>query len=654
MRNWLSGTLSKWFHRRPAVAIAWHTAAPARAPGATDLPRYPPSDPGIQSVPLASIITSQDELIQRIFRTSGFSRQDFARLVEPAVRNLAAYVHLLPATATANHCGQGGLYRFALELGLYALQAANATIFPVNGGVERRFRMRPRWCLATLLAGMCSQIHRPINDLAVFTETNERWPAFLEPLFDWLMRVNASTYYVRWMEGASASGARASAAYLIDRIVPKEVLQFLAEENGEIIPVMTAAISGADGANNQINGLLGPLTARVIDEDLKHSAINYGRFSVGFHLEPHLIDAMRQLVHGGAWSCNVTGGVLWAGSDGVFLDWEPAAQDLVRAMTRARFVGVPKDPGTLADILFEADVFVRTHGGGRYWTIECPTGGGGTIGVAAKFSDKGLIFPPHFDFTPFDAVCLSKSSRSVAPSRAKAPRAGAHNPPAAAAIPFAQPQAERAIEPVGNTPPEETGRSGELFPDLAVEAGVPGAAEGDAVEPPAAGERAPGAAEAQKPERKPRASKPRKPATQRHAPEGDRAAEIGAPGEAPEAEEAAEAPSGQWSPSAGAQARLKALKDPSAWLLRQIIGRFKAGLTGDAVAVLAQGVGITREELSAHGQSPLALIDELATLQWLWVDTAKPMRRLHTIGQKPVLILKMDVARDLELIGGNG
>ena len=62
--------------------------------------RYPPFDKGIPLIEIDTLIRSQADLITRIFRTAGVSREEFNERFDPPIRNLAKHIHLLPATST--------------------------------------------------------------------------------------------------------------------------------------------------------------------------------------------------------------------------------------------------------------------------------------------------------------------------------------------------------------------------------------------------------------------------------------------------------------------------------------------------------------------------------------------------------------------------
>lgn len=157
MFNWLRLPLRSPVPTPPPVAApspvaVVHTPA---LDGDDETPLYPPADRGIPMEPLPKVLDRQQDLILRIQRAAGLSPADFDTRYLPAIRNLCAYVHLLPATDTEYFVGAGGLVRLSLEIGLHSLQMSHASIFPMAGIVEKRSAMIPRWELATFLAAIC-------------------------------------------------------------------------------------------------------------------------------------------------------------------------------------------------------------------------------------------------------------------------------------------------------------------------------------------------------------------------------------------------------------------------------------------------------------------------------------------------------------------
>lgn len=587
--------------------------------------RYPPFDQGIPLTKIDKLIHSQQELITRIFRTAGVSRADFEQQYEPVIRNLARHVHLLPATSTTYFRGTGGLFRMSLEVGLNSLQSANVAVFPVGGGVERRFFIQPKWSLATFLAGLCSQNYRTVNSMAVLTRNHQQWTPLLSHLYDWAEEQGADVYFVRWMDDVQVQGAQACAAYSISQVVPHEVLQWLASDNNQVVPSMTAAIAGVEtnASENPISRLVAPVITRVIEDDLKRSATNYGHLVIGAHLEPHLVDAMRRLVRSGKWVANnqAAGGRLWVGAEGVFIDWPTAAQDISNLLSRDSFAGIPKDQDTLADLLVNAGLLQPTPKGSRYWTITVPNTLEAKDGMV-KLKQGEVIFPQGFDFEPFRNVQLTLTS-TPNPSPVPPKNTGTATQPAAPA----------KSDQASTVAPEKKSNQDSNTASKEETASTPGQGrKRNKPKPPA---HAPSKAEEVSPAE--------------NMPPFE---EVPLPESIPDCDEGAETGVSAGRPnSSSADRLLGSLKKGNAWLLQEVVNNYhKKTLTG-VVADLPYGVGISHDELSAHGQPVMELFEELAMKQWLWQDKTRLSRRIHPVevdGKTyKMMVLKPDIAAGL-------
>lgn len=612
-------------------------------PGDYAITRYPPFDKGIPVIAIDKILHAQQELVDRIFRTAGVSRADFDRLYKPAIVNLARHVHLLPATSTTYFRGTGGLFRMSLEIALNSLQSANAAVFPSGGGVERRFVMQPKWTLATFLAGLCCQNYRTVNSMAVMTRDSAQWTPLLDLLFDWCTRLKTDVYFVRWMEDSHVHGAQASAAYSISQVVPHEVLQYLANDNNQVVPAMTAAIAGVETntSENPIGRLVAPVITRVIEDDLKRSATNYGHLVIGAHLEMHLVDAMRRLVRGGKWIANnsASGGRLWVGQEGVFIDWPVASGDIANLLARDSFAGIPKDPDTLADLLVSANLLQLNNRGARYWTIALPGTFEAKEGMV-KLREGTVIFPQGFDFDPFKNVQLTLTAPGAA---VNAPAITA--PSAAAPTTSLQPaQAKPSQKPPKITPaapatPPASPTATETpktkpFQDLSVE-------------PPDDGYVPPGEEriEQQKKE-KPRNKQKVPPQKSDTAPHEMQEQSPDAPGQI---EEIVTGLGADVSPTA--EKLLGSLKRSNAWLLNEVMKAYRNGSLTGVVTALPHGLGISHEELNIHGIPVMELLEELGLKAWLWQDKTRASRRIHPVEidgkTHRMVILKPDIALGL-------
>lgn len=363
-----------------------------------DIPRYPPFDRGLPLVSIEHVLDSQQEIINRIAKTSGMTAGSFEARLYPAIKHLAHYVHLLPATSKGHHRGAGGLFRLALEIGFYSMQAAQAATFSSRDSMEKRRALHPRWVLATFLAGLACEIYRPVTGMLVVDSNGNKWPQLLEPLYTWAQSQNIQRYFIRWHELAPNDLHQANSAYLINSIIPAGSLQYLNEENTEIVAAMTGCITGSTtaGYGNPIQKIVMAARSRVINRDIKVSSERYGDFTVGAHLEPHFIDAMRRLIRKGSWPVNVKGGRVWANHEGVFLIWQHAVKDMITLLSSEGVEGVPQDADTIADILINAKVLQAAQDQSRYWEISLPTTL--QLHLAVKITNPEILFPHDFTY----------------------------------------------------------------------------------------------------------------------------------------------------------------------------------------------------------------------------------------------------------------
>lgn len=633
--------------------------------------RYPPWDKGIPMRSVDAIIAAQRDRIDRVYRTAGVAPQTFDELYMPVIENVASYIHLLPATSDSYYRGTGGLFRFAIDMGLNTLQSAQAAVFPVGGGIERRHAMLPKWALASFIAGMCCQAYRTINAMVVITADGRQWAPLLEGLYPWAVAEEVDTYFVRWIDDVQVGGAQASAAYILGRVVPAEILSWLAEDNNVVVPTMTAAVTGVESyvSENPITRLVAPMVTRVIEEDLRQMAINYGHLVIGSHLEPYLLDAMRQLIRQGKWSVNSTMmPMVWVGREGTFVHWQTAARDMASLLTRQSFTGIPRDPETLADLLIKAGITEPKSSSERYWTILLPNME--ALDGMLKLKTRNQIFPPGYNLEQFDGVVLTTQAAagavkvaaslatdpSPAPVEAQGEKSKA--PPKANRIksekskiePGSQPSAERGA-PIGNlddmgaTP--KTTRAGKVqqkAPDA-----IDGAEGGKAARVDA-GQNQHSLFEADEPP--PITEVPDSYA----AAEGVIAAEV--PRAKPNVPEKSSATAERNLNATSAASMLASLSEQSAFLLGEILRNYQSKTNTGTVQILPNGFGIDHRELTAYGIAPGELINELTNKHWLYKDLNRPSKRLHAVevdgstGQ--YLIIKPDVATALGVAMGEG
>lgn len=396
-------------------------AAPAK-PVQAGIPIYPPVDHGISFGSAEAVLSTQSELIKRLKLLSGLPAADFERLYGGVLRSLAKHVDLLPASESGTHMGAGGLFRLALEIGFFSRQACEAVLFAGRAGVELRRDLEPRWRYATFLAGLCCELHRPLSRMIVVTENGAEWPVHRMGLSEWLESVMASRYFIQWVrEGDSFAGG--SATLLATKIIPESSLQYLQEGHPNIIPSMLDAIVAEVSKNkdNQIAEIISRIRRKVIERDQVLAPQNYGKLTVGSQLEPHLVDAMRQLVASGVWAINVKKSRIWFGKDGLYVVWRTAAKEIIEVLERGSVSGIPRDATTIAEVLLRAGVLVADKSNDLYWKIKTPLSDNEL--VAVKFANPETLLVAIEDDVPsaIDHQLGVGATAAVAPAGGQKP-----------------------------------------------------------------------------------------------------------------------------------------------------------------------------------------------------------------------------------------
>jgi hypothetical protein len=191
--------------------------------------------------------------------------------------------------------------------------------------ISARRQLEPRWRHATFIAGLCCELHRLMSHIIVTDAAGEAWPAFLQPLADWLATRGSERYFLRWRP--QAVEARGLGLFALPHVVAPAVMADLSEGNTVIVPHLLASIGGIPvyRDHNILDELVRRSLALVIDRNLAASTDRYGSPQYGSHLERYLVDALRRLARGNsAWVPNREKSRLWFGQDGLFLIWPGA------------------------------------------------------------------------------------------------------------------------------------------------------------------------------------------------------------------------------------------------------------------------------------------------------------------------------------------
>jgi len=374
--------------RRPIAGLhgtdahAWEGADPF-----IFVPRYPPVDPGLPAVPVEAILASQQELIDRLRHVAAFDEPAFQRRCLLPIEGVARYIHLLPASAFEHFAGPGGLFRLCLEMAFYSRQAAEGRVFAPTASAESRRQLEPRWRYACFLAGLLSELHRPLGAMVVTDGAGRSWPTFLGSLDAWLRAVGAVHYHVAWLGRAPGAPASAEGAAVIGDIVPKDALSWLNEASPELITEVFGTALGQTVSRGAVSAVLQATRERVFHVDASTRRSRYGQLRIGHHLELHLIDAIRHRVAAGQWAADPRQGPLWFGADGLFLEW-PVAADAIRGdVLRNGAAGIPLCAFTMAEALGRAGLLTEASPSDWLWRVHADPGDPTRWRTALKFAE---------------------------------------------------------------------------------------------------------------------------------------------------------------------------------------------------------------------------------------------------------------------------
>ena len=325
-----------------------------------EIPRYPPFRDGLPSVSIKQILSTQEELIEKIRTVLGFTKVEYEKYLEPILINYVNFVHLLPASENHHHRGAGGLFRHGLEVGFYTAQFSEGEILANTGSFEHRIRAEPKWRLAAFICGIGHDLGKSCTDVRVTDESGEQvWvPLSQVMLYDWTQKNNIETYYLHWRNQRHKRHELFS-SHIISRIVPDEIWEFLTEDgNDEISEEIHGALQSLNTTQPLARFML-KADQTSVAKDLKESRVSPEQFNYGVPVERYVLDVMKHLVDSGQWQVNQIDGAVWHTHEGTFIDWKNHIADVQREIAERRISGIPKDADVLAQILIERDYAIE-------------------------------------------------------------------------------------------------------------------------------------------------------------------------------------------------------------------------------------------------------------------------------------------------------
>ena len=319
------------------------------------IPKYPARGVAAPAAPPEMLMESQADLINHLHQTSSFSYSEFDALIRPAIRNYAAYVHLLPASETNHHCGQGGLFRHGLEVACNAALACESKVFAMDHWASERHLLTPRWRLCAILGGMMHDMGKPLIDVGALDASGELvWNPHTGSLWDWLQEHALDHYYIHWRSGRTLKRHVAFTPLALYRIVPPRTLAWIGEHGGqEPFDALVMALTGSADPNNPLDDLIRQADSKSVNLDLKQSRARLSASGLGGQrsVAARLVRTMHDTIEAGTWSINKPGSAIWVTTEGVYGMFPSVLREAIETLREQGETELPKDIGDALDLL---------------------------------------------------------------------------------------------------------------------------------------------------------------------------------------------------------------------------------------------------------------------------------------------------------------
>lgn len=384
------------------------------------LPVYPEKSHAIPAYTPDELLATQAPLIQRLQLSSDLDRHDFSRLVMPALRNYASYVHLLPASEAHHHFGLGGLLRHGLEVAYYATTFCDKAMLGYEYDPERSYATRLRWRLAVLFGALMHDMGKPIVDVGALTPDGRAWVPHDSSLYDWLVANNLDHYHIQWRAGGRYKNHESFNSTSTYRILPDDTIRFICEYGQEPLDTMILALSGRPDPRYPFADYLRDADSKSVELDLKNNKVQLagaGRGAVA-NLASRILFTMHGLIESGHWKSNRPSAPLWITEKGKFLLYPTALQE-VHDILRAdpSITSLPRDLNALLDALIDHKRIVTNRVSQahetRTWNIRLTTTEKGREfcfdAQAILWADDDLV--PRTHVVNAEATCQILDSR---------------------------------------------------------------------------------------------------------------------------------------------------------------------------------------------------------------------------------------------------
>lgn len=372
------------------------------------IPRWPEHGAALMAASPAELLATQADLIRRIRETSPLSSSDFDRMVMPAFRRYAAWVHLLPASENHHHFGPGGLLRHGFEVALHATRMAEGKHVGVDLPPSARSRYEIRWRVAAMMGGLLHDLGKPLVDCgATDPDRTMTWPSHAGDLYAWLQANELTHYRVYWRGGPRHERHKPVGTAVIREILGPDMLTWLSDEpTQDVMSLLMMSVAGSPTSSNVMSLVVSKADSMSVEADLKRLALRTKATATGgTQSAAGLIMAqLRKMVETNQVIVNKPGGHLWVVEDGCFGVYPILIESVVAHMKRDQIPSFPANRSEIAELLVEtgfAEACQADTDDGRQrsltWDVYLQIKRSGEMTVSApiktlRFTDPQMVF----------------------------------------------------------------------------------------------------------------------------------------------------------------------------------------------------------------------------------------------------------------------
>jgi hypothetical protein len=299
---------------------------------------------------------------------AGLPEEDFNRLVLPVLLNFAEYAHVLPASKGHHHRMPSGLLSHCLDVACRAVSTAQTTAFDTGVDPSRRTMRRERWYVATIFAGLLHDAGKPLTDYVIHDSTHDIiWPGSIS-ITEWGAQNKIARFFLTWNTDR-AEKHKVMNPVLVERFLPLETRDWIRSGGSDLYLAMIDAISCGD-PKALLTGIVIKADSNSVEIDLKTN--NFDSVSMGglaVNLPAMFSRAARQLVEDETWTANKQGARIWTTTQGVFLAWKSAVDEINGYLDKTKQSGLPRGTDSLGNALVDHGVLERAPNGDIYWLV---------------------------------------------------------------------------------------------------------------------------------------------------------------------------------------------------------------------------------------------------------------------------------------------